>query len=238
VAQEKKKIVGRKAQRNTVKGKPVEVRSNEELGSALKEGNDVILSSQLKSVYLSSEGLGAEESLRLINALKDSKVEVLNLSHNVVGDEGAKALSQSLNSSSIQELYLWSTKIGDEGAKALSEAIAKNNKLRTLQLRANNITASGGSSLAKALLSNKSLRLFDLWFNDIGSAFNDFSRVVAAHPSLEELHLTAPKVIPQKEASDWANAINSNKTLADLHIFNMDKKPFLSTIEKISQLLK
>jgi hypothetical protein len=234
-----KKFNSERIQRNTGSGKPVEVSSPEELLKSLKEGKDVILSSKLKSLCISAERLSEEESLRLIKALKGSNVEILNLSHNYLGAKGAKCLSDLLPSSSIQELYLWSTQIGDEGAKALAEALANTSKLRSLQLRSNSISQVGASSLAKALLSNKSLRLFDLWSNDIGAAFMDFARVVASHPALEELHLTPPEKIPDKKAgATWENAINSNKTLTDLHIFNLDKRPFQLTVERIISRVK
>jgi hypothetical protein len=229
--------VGRRREKKGGEGKEVVVNSSAECERALLEGDRVKFGSEIKELFLSYADLEEEEVLNVIKELQGSNLVVLNLSHNKVGDKGAKLLAEILNTTKLQELYLWSTNITDEGYKSLSNSLSSNTTLTSLQLRSNPVTADALSHLAKSLQSNSTLRVLDLWYNPVSEkSFTDFADVVAKHKALQEIHIHAPESLNQKAVDGWVKAIKGNKVLRDLHIFILDKRPFQTTVDKLSSL--
>jgi len=78
-----------------------------------------------------------------------------------------KALSEK-SQNLLEVLDLNNVRVGDVGARRLSVALAKNTRLRRLDLAFNAIGPEGAESIAKALTSNSVLQELDLRDNELG----------------------------------------------------------------------
>eukprot|EP01022_Parablepharisma_sp_SALTPOND_P003502 TRINITY_DN1141_c0_g1_i1.p1 TRINITY_DN1141_c0_g1~~TRINITY_DN1141_c0_g1_i1.p1 ORF type:complete len:1379 (+),score=244.39 TRINITY_DN1141_c0_g1_i1:5896-10032(+) len=96
-----------------------------------------------------------------------SNLRVLNVAKNGLRKEGAQALATALTEEGamLEHLDISGNKIGVSGAKALATMLAKNKKLKVLNLFSNMIDVDGARALKEALKVNCTLQELDVGLN-------------------------------------------------------------------------
>ena len=124
---------------------------------------------QLDKLDLSYMDIDDEAVEALVGGLTNSNLRVLGLSGNGITSRGCRSLAAMLEhpNSNLEELYLYDNNIGDERAPILANSLARNCKLKILDLRFSGITAEGWfgfktvlcdtSSISSTFLSNHTL---------------------------------------------------------------------------------
>lgn len=129
--------------------------------------------SQLKALDLSSNELGAEGILVLVQGVlamkKSCSLKMLNVSSNDMGTQGMKYLADALPSiHSLRRLYVDSNRLGMKGARHLSIGL-KDSGVQMLSLNGNGIGAQGVKYLCEVLEKSDSVRELHMQSNDIAT---------------------------------------------------------------------
>merc|ERR1740115_275485 len=97
----------------------------------------------LEKLYMNENEIGPGGAKALAAGLaKNRGLNTLWLSSSGVGDEGAAALAAALSNTgarSLEVLDLWNNSIGPTGAQAIATALESNHRLRTLEMRLNQV---------------------------------------------------------------------------------------------------
>jgi L-amino acid N-acyltransferase YncA len=123
---------------------------------------------QVHTLGLSYNQIGAAGASELAKALPATRVHTLNLTDNQIGAAGARELAKALPATRVHTLYLRGNGIGAAGASELAKALPAT-RVHTLYLRGNGIGAAGASELAKALPATR-VHTLNLIGNQIGAA--------------------------------------------------------------------
>jgi len=153
------------------------VKGLQELGNLLGGGISGE-TSPLVSLCLSGNDIGPEGVPRdFLDGLKGGKcLRSLDLSCCCLGDEGVVSLLDVLalrlpavrEAPELEELRLGCNRITPVGAKTLSRCLATNMKLRTLDLKANELGLDGAKELVEGLKANKGrLKKLDVSQNEL-----------------------------------------------------------------------
>jgi Ran GTPase-activating protein (RanGAP) involved in mRNA processing and transport len=183
---------------NTVLQK-VDLRYSNLAGSRAKKLFATTSSLLLDSLLLCNCRIESEGVKDLAESSFGRSVTSLDLRYNEIGDEGAGYLSEAMIVASkaeegpcrFQSLILGNCLISNDGAKSLAEALGrKDNLMKELDLRENQIGDDGVAALAQALTIKQGLLTLDLRENQIGN----------------------------KGAQSIANALSNQCTLTDLNL--------------------
>ena len=146
----------------------------------------------LTSLYLSREGITADQADQLANALeRNCRVTCLSLDSNVIGDAGLLPLAKSIGiNAALRELSLSYNALTDGWVVELAESLRRNRNLRLLQLNGNDITGYGARLLARSLLHNGALRELNLSYNQVDDGGGEvLAAAVRLSGSLTVLHV-------------------------------------------------
>jgi len=133
-------------------------------------GRSTLLSAGLLVLWLSPTAAQARCKLSNVRAHDGTftlggMCDELSLFGEHIGDKGAVALAQALaKDNRLRLLDLWSNDIGPEGAAALAQALKTNTKLDKLYLNENHVGVEGVAALVKAIGSTSSV-LTSLWLS-------------------------------------------------------------------------
>ncbi|RIB13472.1 hypothetical protein C2G38_2197742 [Gigaspora rosea] len=159
--------------------------------------NALYKNTKLTTLNLGDNNLEAKGGSALAIALCENKtLTSLDLSANKLGPEGGRALANVLcNNTTLISLSLWNNKLGLEGAIVLADAFRKkNNNLRDLNLRCNNLGPGGGKVFVEALRGNFILKNLNLRNNRLGlegkEAIGALRRYTGMYTAITSLDLT------------------------------------------------
>lgn len=186
---------------------------------------------QVRTVSISNgmQEPAAVQALATALAGKASFTELV-LQHCGIRSEGVRALCTALKFNFlISALDLGGNELKDADAAEIARVLEGNPTLKKLNLRHNDIGTPGLQAIANSLLSNHSLVELDLGYNNMSSiALLEFGKLLQQNASLATLTLDYPSrlphafqvtaVIDEEAAEIWAEAMRTNKTLAELKL--------------------
>jgi Ran GTPase-activating protein (RanGAP) involved in mRNA processing and transport len=136
----------------------------------------------LQYLYLSGNGLDAEEAPAIANCLQNSSLKGLYLSVNHLGNDGAKILAETLeHNTSLEFLSLASNSIGDAGVRDICDALHQHPSLvsldfgysastKVLGAQANQLTEVSVSPVRDLIQNSPALRDLNLHPNQFSEA--------------------------------------------------------------------
>jgi Ran GTPase-activating protein (RanGAP) involved in mRNA processing and transport len=100
---------------------------------------------------------------------KNSCVTFLDLSKNEMGPHGAMSIAKLIATSTsvIQTLHLWCNKFGPEGVTSIVDAVADNKKLVNLSIGNNHATNASCKAIGAMIAKNRKLKTLELRSNSI-----------------------------------------------------------------------
>jgi hypothetical protein len=118
----------------------VDSQKAQEIGTILKN-------SKVSKLTIKGNRIGATTWIKkLMVAIKDINISVLELSSNKVSSKDAKEIGENLKDTKVQVLHLANNNIGDEGAIDIIKSLS-HTKVVTLNLIGNNISSKGAEDL-------------------------------------------------------------------------------------------
>ena len=158
------------------------------------------------------------------------------MGHGRIGRNGCTALAELLKGeSTLEELSLSNNDIDSESAVKLATALAKNNKLRKLNLRGNTaITAPGWSALLKLVCNSSSLAevmASNHTLNDLGIPTVALIQSQQFSTDYISLLWSYRKAVDQALGEDGANLLRSSLKL------NEENKAFCSYKEERNKMM-
>lgn len=179
----------------------------------------------LRSINLSSTGLGAEACRRLVDAIGTGSAAnrvfaELDLGYNELHDEGCHAVATLIEMPGcwLRKLRLRHNGLGPVGAKRLAAALLTHPRLTLLDVSSNPIGDSGVSSLAESLLGNRTLR--DIALDDCGisdKGCRGVARMLMTNSVLRSLTLSRNS-LGDEGVRTLAEGVRYNRTLEVLGI--------------------
>ena len=170
---------------------------------------------ELRYLVLSKNDIDDEGVESFVGALANCRLSVLDLSLNLITDRGCQSLAGVLQNpnSNLVQLSLSGNLIGNEGALVFANALARNSKLKKLDLWGCDVAAKGWSSFSKVLCDTSSV-----------------NKTFLSNHTLEDLG-HAPRRIPEDVRSLLAlNLSDDKKEVAIkkvlLHHPHFDMQPF------------
>jgi Ran GTPase-activating protein (RanGAP) involved in mRNA processing and transport len=155
-------------------------------------------------------------------------VTSLDLRYNEIGDDGAGYLSEAMMAASttedgpcrFQSLILGNCLISNDGAKSIAEALGrKDNFMKELDLRENQIGDDGAAALAQALTIKQGLLTLDLRENQIGNkGAQSIANALSNQSTLTDLNLSDNQ-IGNEGAQSLAGSLTLNTQLKRLLLY-------------------
>lgn len=178
------------------------------------------LAAQIKTLCAGGNGLGMNGAEALGSWLPSaSNLTTLDLRYNDIGAKGMEALCVGLKQTNVELLYVEGNQIGDDGAVALSELIKDENgatSLREVFLGANQVQSKGAVEMASSLKNNKVVSKIYLEGNNIGlagaEAFSSVLEELDGNTGLKNLFVDNNN-IGKAGSQRLANALNSESAI-------------------------
>ena len=187
----------------------------DELSAAIRANNS------LEILWLGSNHL-ASSTVIIVNALKQvTTLKVLNLNKNQNrSEELAPALTSIIsNNKFVERLLLSDNNLNDDGVIKIAQSLCKHTKLKTIDLRSNNITEKSSEALASIISSNTGLEELYLGNNTIQLGVIEISTALKDISSLKVLGLDNNN-IPEEAADELSAAIRANNSLEKLWLYD------------------
>ena len=197
----------------------------------------IIANNSLEKLWLGCNHLGSS-TVMIANALKEiSTLKELNLNDNKnVSEQLAPAITSIIvRNTLIERLSLSNNNLNDDGVMKIAQSLCKHSKLKSFNLRCNNITEKSAEALASIISSNTGLEELYLGNNLLQLGVIKISTALKNISSLKVLDLNNNN-IPDQVSDELAAAIRANNSLEKLWLSNNHLG--LSTVMIVNALKK
>ena len=204
--------------------KALNLNSNYMTGRVVKDLANVIKNNyNLQKLGLENNNFGPSASV-ILQALKNSQLEVLNLSNNNMTGQVAEDLANVIqNNSGLEELYVSNNNLGPSACMIL-QALKQKSNVKILYLHNTFMTGKIVEELANVIKYNSDLEQLGLENNKLRPSATVILQALKENSQLKVLNLSNNNMTGQV-AEDLANVIQNNSGLEELYVSNNNLGP-------------
>ena len=207
----------------------------EEAGEAI--ASVILHNTKLEELHLSDNNL-EDGMLKAAKDLKHiSSLRSLDLSNNNISKEVADELALAISvNKQLEEMQLYNSNL-TSSATVILQSLSTISTLKFLNISKNQITEEAGEAIASVILHNTRMEEFYVNDNNLGEGTLYVAKALQQITSLKSLGL-GNNNITKEATNELALAINSNKLLENIWLYNTDLKSssVLHSLSTISTL--